>query len=109
MRKVPVAVALSLLVAAALPLAGAGRDCSKLTEVQVQAKGAKTIYTGDVPATYQVCVCDAEPVVELVADGKVVGVVQGGQCGDASGAKIEVRAPADRGVTVGYTLVKPAH
>jgi hypothetical protein len=108
MRKVPVAAALALLVAAALPLAGAGRDCSKLTEAQVQAKGTKVVYTGHMPATYRVCVCDAEPVVELVADGKAVGVVQGGQCADATGTKIEVRAPADRGVTVGYTAVSTA-
>ncbi len=105
MRKAPVAVALALLLAAALPLAGAGRDCSKMTEVQVQAKSAKTIYTGNVPATYRVCVCDSDPVVELVADGKVVAVVTGGQCADAAGTKIEVRASPDRGVTVGYTAV----
>ena len=109
MRKVPVAAARVLLVAAALPLAGAGRDCSKLTEAQVQAKGTKVLYTGNVPMTYHVCVCDAEPVVELVADGKAAGVVPGGQCADATGAKIEVRAPADRGVTVGYTVVPAAH
>jgi hypothetical protein len=102
-------VALAFLVAAALPLAGSGRDCSKLTEAQVHAKGAKTIYTGSMPATYRVCVCDAEPVIELVADGKVVGVVTGGQCADATGAKIEVRAPSDRGVTIGYTVVSTAH
>ena len=105
MRKAPVAVALALLLAAALPLAGSGRDCSKMTEIQVQAKASKTIYTGSVPATYRVCVCDAEPVVELVADGNVVGVVTGGQCTDATGTKIEVRASPDRGVTVGYTAV----
>ena len=105
MRKAPGAAALALLLAAALPLAGSGRDCSKMTEIQVQAKSSKTIYTGNVPATYRVCVCDAEPVVELVADGKVVGVVTGGQCTDATGTKIEVRASPDRGVTVGYTAV----
>ncbi|HVO52766.1 MAG TPA: hypothetical protein VMV60_17355 [Thermoanaerobaculia bacterium] len=108
MRKPPLAVAVVLVSAAALPLAGAGRDCSKLTEAQIQSKGAKVIYTGRVPATYRVCVCDAEPVIELVADGKAVGVVQGGQCGDATGVKIEVRAPADRGVTIGYTVVSTA-
>ncbi len=108
MRKVPVAVALALLVAAALPLAGAGRDCSKMTEVQIQAKSDKTIYTGSVPSTYRVCVCDAEPVVELVADGKVVATVPGGQCADVTGRKIEVHASSDRGVTVGYTAVSPA-
>jgi hypothetical protein len=106
MRKAPLAVALALLLAAALPLAGSGRDCSKLTEIQIQAKSSKTIYTGSVPATYKVCVCDAEPVVELVADGKVVGVVTGGQCMDATGTKIEVRASPDRGVTVGYSAVR---
>ena len=73
MRKAPVAAALALLLAAALPLAGAGRDCSKLTEIQIQAKADKTIYKGDVAATYRVCVCDSDPVIELVADGKVVG------------------------------------
>jgi hypothetical protein len=109
MRKVPVAVAFALLVAAALPLAGSGRDCSKMTEAQVQAKSAKTIYHGNVPATYRVCVCDAEPVIDLVADGKVAAVVTGGQCADATGTKIEVRASADRGVTVGYASVTPAH
>lgn len=107
MRKAPVAAALALLVAAAVPLA-AGRDCSKLTEIQIQAKSDKTIYSGTVPATYRVCVCDAEPVVELVADGKVVGTVTGGQCGDVTGTKIEVHAPSDRGVTVGYTAVTKA-
>ena len=109
MRKAPVAVALALLLAAALPLAGSGRDCSKLTEIQIQAKSDKTIYTGTAPATYRVCVCDAEPVVELVADGKVVGTVTGGQCSDVTGTKIEVHAPDDRGVTVGYTVVTTAH
>jgi hypothetical protein len=109
MRKVPVTAALAFLVAAALPVGGAGQDCSKLTEAQVPSKTSKTIYTGGVPATYRVCVCDAEPVVELVADGKVVGVVQGGQCGDATGTKIEVRASPERGATVGYTAVKPAN
>jgi hypothetical protein len=109
MRKVPVAVALAFLLAAALPLAASGRDCSKLTEVQVQAKTSKTIHGGNVPATYRVCVCDAEPVVELVADGKVVAVVTGGQCADATGAKIEVRASPERGATVGYIAVAPAH
>jgi hypothetical protein len=108
MRKVPVAVALALLLAAAQSLAGAGRDCSKLTETQIQAKSSKTIYTGGTPATYRVCVCDAEPVIELVADGKVVAVVTGGQCGDVTGTKIEVHASEDRGVTVGYTVVTPA-
>ena len=109
MRKAPVAVASALLLAAALPLTGAGRDCSKLTEVQIQAKSDKTIYAGQVPATYRVCVCDEAPVVELVADGKVVAVVTGGQCGDATGTKIEVHAPDDRGVTVGYTAVTKPH
>jgi outer membrane lipoprotein SlyB len=109
MRKVPVAVALSLLVATALPLAGAGHDCSKLTEAQVYAKSTKTIHDGNVPVTYRVCVCDAEPVVELIADGKVVGVVTGGECGEATGRKIEVRASPERGATVGYTVVTPAH
>ncbi len=109
MRKVTVAAALVLLVAAALPLAGASRDCSKMTEAQIYAKSTKTLYTGNVPATYRVCVCDAEPVIELVADGKVVAVVTGGQCADATGTKIEVRASADRGATVGYTVVAPAH
>ena len=109
MRKTPIAVALALLLAAALPLAGSGRDCSKLTEAQIQAKTARTIYTGNAAATYRVCVCDSDPVIELVADGKVVGVVTGGQCADATGTKIEVRAPEDRGVTVGYTVVTPAH
>jgi hypothetical protein len=109
MRKAPAAVALALLLAAALPLAGSGRDCSKLTEIQIQAKSDKTIYTGTSPATYRVCVCDAEPVVELVADGKVVATVTGGQCADVTGRKIEVHASDDRGVTVGYTVVTPAH
>lgn len=109
MRKAPVAVALALLLATALPLSGAGRDCSKLTEIQIQAKSDKTIYSGAVPATYRVCVCDEAPVIELVANGKVVGVVTGGQCGDATGTKIEVHAPDDRGVTVGYTAVTKAH
>ncbi len=109
MRKAPVAVALALLLAATLPLAGAGRDCSKLTEIQIQAKSDKTIYKGAVPATYRVCVCDSDPVVELVADGKVVATVTGGQCGDATGTKIEVHAPDDRGVTVGYTAVTKPH
>jgi hypothetical protein len=108
MTKAPVAAMLALLLAAALPLAAAGRDCSKLTEAQVYAKTSKTIHTGNVPVTYRVCVCDAEPVVELVADGKVVAVVTGGQCADATGLKIEVHAPPDRGVTVGYTVVTPA-
>jgi hypothetical protein len=109
MRKAPLAVAIALASAAALPLAGSGHDCSKLTEAQVPSKTSKTIYTGGVPATYRVCVCDAEPVVELVADGKVVGVVQGGACGDATGTKIEVRASPERGATVGYTAVKPGN
>ncbi len=109
MRKVTVVAALALLVAAALPLAGAGRDCSKMTEAQVYAKSTKTLYTGNVPATYRVCVCDAEPVVELWADGKVVAVVTGGQCADATGTKIEVRASPERGATIGYTVVTPAH
>ena len=105
MRKAPVAVALALLLAAALPLAGSGRDCSKLTEIQIQAKSDKTIYTGASPATYRVCVCDAEPVVEVVVDGKVAATVTGGQCSDVTGRKIEVHASDDRGVTVGYTAV----
>ncbi len=109
MKKAPVAAALALLVAAALPLAGAGRDCSKMTEAQVYAKSSKTIYAGNVPATYRVCVCDAEPVVELVSDGKVVAVVTGGQCADATGTKIEVHASPERGATVGYTVVTPGH
>ncbi len=105
MRKDSVAVALALLLAAALPLAGAGRDCSKLTEIQIQAKSDKTIYKGTAPATYRVCVCDSDPVIELVADGKVVATVTGGQCADVTGTKIEVHASDDRGVTVGYTAV----
>jgi hypothetical protein len=108
MRKAPVAAALALLFAAALPVVGSGRDCSKLTEAQVQAKSDITIYKGSAPATYRVCVCDAEPVVELVADGKVVATVAGGQCGEATGTRIEVHASNDRGVTVGYTVVTPA-
>lgn len=109
MRKAQAAVALALFVAAAAPLAAAGRDCSKLTEAQVPAKSTKTIHEGSVPVTYRVCVCDAEPVVELVADGKVVTVVTGGECGEATGRKIEVRASHERGATVGYTVVTPAH
>jgi hypothetical protein len=109
MRKAPVAVALALLLAAVLPLAGAGRDCSKLTEIQIQAKADKTIYKGDVPATYRVCVCDSDPVIEVVADRKVVATVTGGQCADVTGTKIEVHAPDDRGVTVGYTPVTKTH
>ncbi len=109
MRKAPVAVALALLLAAAVPITAAGHDCSKLTEAQVYAKSSKTIHSGSVPVTYHVCVCDAEPVVELVADGKVVAVVSGGECGDATGAKIEVRASPERGATVGYTVVTPKH
>jgi hypothetical protein len=105
MRKAPCVVAVAFALAAALPLAAAGRDCSKMTEAQVQSKSTKTIYTGSVPATYRVCVCDADPVVELIADGKVVAVVTGGQCAEATGTKIEVRASPDRGVTVGYTAV----
>ncbi len=107
MRKAPIAVALALSLAATLPLAGAGRDCSKLTEAQVYAKSTRTIYSGNAAATYRVCVCDAEPVVELIADDKVVAVVTGGQCADASGTKIEVRASPDRGATIGYTVVTP--
>jgi hypothetical protein len=107
MKTASVAAALALLLAAAPPLRAARPDCSRLTEAQVYAKSSKTIYTGHVPATYRVCVCDAEPVVELVADGKVVGVVEGGKCGDVTGTKIEVRASPDRGATVGYTAVAP--
>ena len=109
MRRVPIALVLALVLAAALPLAGAGRDCSKMTEAQVYAKSIKVVYTGDVPKSYKVCVCDAEPVIEVLADGKSVAVVQGGQCADVTGVKIEVHAPADRGVTIGYAPLAPAH
>src|SRR5512140_456218 len=109
MRKVSVAVALAFLLAAALPLTGAGRDCSKLTEIQIQAKADKTIYSGTVPATYRVCVCDSDPVVDLVADGKGGAVGGGGEGGDATGTRIEVHAQDDRGVTVGDTAVTKAH
>ncbi len=103
MRRVPIALVLALVLAAALPLAGAGRDCSKMTEAQVYAKTSKVLYAGDVPRSYKVCVCDSEPVIEIMADGKSAAVVQGGQCADVTGTKIEVHAPADRGVTIGYT------
>ena len=109
MRKAPTAFALALLLAAALPLAGARRDCSKMTEAQVYAKSTKVLHEGKAALTYRVCVCDAEPVVELIADDKVVAVVEGGQCADATGMKIEVRASPDRGATVGYTVVAPGH
>src|SRR5512141_3519510 len=109
MRKVSVAVALAFLLAPAMPLTGAGRDCSKLTEIQIQAKTDKTIYSGQVPATYRVCVCDSDPVVDVVADGKVVAVVTGGPCADATGTKIVVHAQYDRGFTFCYTAVTKAH
>jgi len=108
MRRAPIALALALVLAAALPLAGAGRDCSKMTEAQVQAKSMKVLYSGEAPKAYKVCVCDSEPVIEVMADGKSVAVVQGGQCADVTGVKIEVHAPADRGVTIGYTPLAPA-
>ena len=108
MRKDSIAAALAFLLAAAPPLSAARRDCGNLTEAQVQANSTRTIHSGNVPVTYRVCVCDAEPVVELVADGKVVAVVKGGECADATGAKIEVRASPDRGVTIGYTAILPS-
>ncbi len=108
MKRVPIALALALVLAAALPLAGAGRDCSKMTEAQVYAKSSKVLYAGDAPKAYKVCVCDAEPVIEIMADGKTVAVVQGGQCADVTGTKIEVHAPEDRGVTIGYTPLATA-
>jgi len=48
-------------------------------------------------------------VRQIRAQKPVVAVVTGGQCADATGTKIEVHAPDDRGVTVGYTAVTKAH
>ena len=108
MRKALVATAAALaLLAASLPAAGSGKDCRNLSEAQVYAKHAKVLNSGAKPATYNICVCDAEPTVDDWADGKPVGVATSQQCVEASGTKIVVQASPDRGATIGYTQSLP--
>lgn len=109
MRKAQLAVALAFLLAAALPAMASGKDCRNLSELQVQAKTSKVLYTGAKAATYKVCVCDSEPTVEVYADGKPVGVATSQNCVEATGTKIEVHASPDRGATIGYTAILPGH
>ncbi len=105
MRKAPFALAAGFLVAAALPAGGSGKDCRNMTEAQVYAKTTRVLYSGTKPATYKVCVCDAEPTVEIYADGKPVGVATSQQCVEATGTQIVVHASPDRGATIGYTAL----
>ena len=108
MRKALVATAAALaLLVASLPAAGSGKDCRNLSEAQVYAKTSKVLYNGAKPATYKICVCDAEPTVEVWADGQPVGIATSQECVEATGTKIEVYASPDRGATIGYTAVLP--
>ena len=106
MRKAPLVLAAAFL-AASLPVGGSAKDCRHLSEAQVYAKTTKVLYEGARPATYKVCVCDAEPTVEVYADGKPVGVATSQECVEATGTKIVVQASPDRGATIGYTQVLP--